>query len=200
MSSKAPPTRRTFRTAWDEISYLYDKLLYWFYDREDSARALPFAKRLERLLKKAPDADTAIMTAECRSLIAELRGDLRGAIRHRENEVRLIKRLHQISRNTPSWERIARHMGYSDLSDRLDLLAILYHDAGDLGRAIATLRESKALCARHDILFDGQDLLEEYLNETRLGSEAGADGRGQRKVAQGAGRPLRGVLGGRMGP
>ena len=31
MSSKPPPDRRTFRSDWDEIIYLYDKIIYWLY-------------------------------------------------------------------------------------------------------------------------------------------------------------------------
>jgi hypothetical protein len=55
--------------------------------------------------------------------------------------------------------------GYDDLSDRLDLLAILYHDTGDLDRAIQTLRQTRQLCKRRGIVFDGLAILQEYLEE-----------------------------------
>ena len=54
---------------------------------------------------------------------------------------------------------------YHDLSDQYDLLAILNHDASDFDRAIETLRESKRLCKKHRIEFDGQDILDDYLAE-----------------------------------
>ena len=62
---------------------------------------------------------------------------------------------------------------WSDLSDRLDLLAGLYCEAGYLDKAIRTLRQSKRLCAEHGIPFDGADMLEEYLAEKKkLGRKA----------------------------
>ncbi|HMC64179.1 MAG TPA: hypothetical protein VKI65_04505 [Gemmataceae bacterium] len=165
MKTKSAATRRNFRSAWDEIVYLYDKLLYWFYDRQDPRRARPLAQRLERLLRKADPAHDAILGEECWSLIYELEGDLRNAIKHRENEIRMMKRLHAISRNTPAEGYVLQQRGYDDLSDRLDLLAILYHDYGDLDKAIRTLEESQRLCKRHGIEFDGKDLLRDYRSE-----------------------------------
>ncbi len=60
-----------------------------------------------------------------------------------------------------------RLYGYDDLSDRMDLLAILYHDAGKTDRAISLLEESRALCESHGILFDGADVYEEYQQEVK---------------------------------
>ncbi len=101
-------------------------------------------------------------------MVYETRGDLRKAIDHRENEVRLIRRLHDLARFAPSQELVLRDYGYGDLSDRLDLLATLYHDNGNLDKALAVLQESKQLCQTHGIAFDGEDLLEEYSRETEL--------------------------------
>jgi hypothetical protein len=42
---------------------------------------------------------------------------------------------------------------------------VLYHDSGDLDKALATLRESKRICEEYGIKFDGDDLLQEYLEE-----------------------------------
>src|SRR5437016_8930169 len=84
MTADTPATRRKFAGQWDEISYLHDKLLYWMYEREDARRAEPFARRLERALRRLPKDDIAILSAESRALIAEWRGDLGAAIRHRE--------------------------------------------------------------------------------------------------------------------
>jgi tetratricopeptide (TPR) repeat protein len=165
MATKSPPTQRRFTDIWDEIDYLYHKLLYWFYEREDRRRALPFAERLERLLEKTAADRDVILGEECRSLIAELRGDLAGAIRHRQREIRLIRRLHALVRDTPHGDFTLRHFGHGDLSDRLDLLAMLYHDKGDLEKSIKTLIQSRDLCKRHGIDFDGEDLLRQYLRE-----------------------------------
>jgi hypothetical protein len=167
MKTEHPPQRRKFSNGREEIDYLYHKLLYWLYEREDQARARYFADRLARLLPKVAPGHDAILPEECWSLICEAREDLSGAIQHRENEVHLIKRLHEISRNTPHEEDVLRLYGHDDLSDRLDLLATLYHDGGDLDKALNTLRESKELCKKHGIQFDGQDIQEEYLKEKR---------------------------------
>ena len=39
MKTKAPPDRRKFADERDQIDYLYHKLLYWLYEREDRVRA-----------------------------------------------------------------------------------------------------------------------------------------------------------------
>jgi tetratricopeptide (TPR) repeat protein len=162
--------RRKFTNEWDEINYLYDKLLYWLYDQEKPRKALPFGERLEHLLDRVSPGGGDIFTEECRSLLAELRGDLSRAIKHREKAIRLIRKLHELSHDTPHEDYVFRHYDYSDLSDRLDLLAILYHDSGDLEQAIRTLHESKKLCEDHGIKFDGQDLLKDYLVEKQEAS------------------------------
>jgi tetratricopeptide (TPR) repeat protein len=167
MRTDPPPDRRKFADERDEIEYLYYKLLYWLYEREDRSRARAFAERLARLLSSASPGHHAILPEECWSLICEAKEDLRGAIEHRENEVRLLKRLHQISGKSDQQGDVLRLYGYDDLSDRLDLLAVLYHDSGQLDKAIRTLLESRRLCAKHGIRFDGEDMLREYLEECR---------------------------------
>ncbi|HEX7449135.1 MAG TPA: hypothetical protein VF306_16395, partial [Pirellulales bacterium] len=81
--------------------------------------------------------------------------------------------------------------GYEDLSDRLDLLAGLYHDNGDLDRAINALQESKQLCEQQCLEFDGGDMLDEYLVESEARSiDAGAvPQRGGRRKNGRNGRP-----------
>lgn len=165
MKVNAPPDRRKFVTEWDEIGYLYDKLLYWLYQRQQVERALPYAERLERLLPTADPRHEAIRGEECWSLVCETKGDLQMAIEHRHNEIRLIRRLHKGLRDSPDKKVILKAYSYSDLSDRLDLLAVLFHDSGDLDRALSTLRESRLLCKKHGVPFDGEDILQEYLAE-----------------------------------
>lgn len=162
MKTKTIQSRRKFRGAWDEIDYLYMKILHWFYDQEDRRKALPYCARLQALLERTPDAHEAIFGEECWSLICEVRGDLTAAIAYREREIELMKRLLRIAAKSPHRDYICRDRDYSDLSDRLDLLAILYHDTGDLGKAIQVLKDSRQLCRRHGIRFDGADLLRDY--------------------------------------
>lgn len=174
MKDKPPPDRRTFAEAWDEIGYLHDKLLYWLYQRSDPRKARRYAQRLERLLPlAAPDHD-AIFGEECWALVHETKGDLPGAIESRENEVRLIRRLYELSRGVPHEEVALKDYGHDDLSDRLDLLAILYHDSGDIDKAITTLRESRKLCQELRIAFDGEEMLQEYVEENRNSQQAAA--------------------------
>jgi tetratricopeptide (TPR) repeat protein len=167
MKSNPPTARRKFANVSEEMGYLYDKLVYWLYHRQEARRSRRFADRLERVLSKAgPDAES-IFASECRSLVHEAKGNLARAIEHRENEIRLIRRLHQISQNSASADFIFRQYSYADLSDRLDLLAVLYHDSGDLDKALSALLESKRLCEKHRVKFDGEDILQEYLEEKR---------------------------------
>jgi hypothetical protein len=164
---KHTPGRRKFADARDQIDYLYHKLLYWLYERKESIRACAFAKRLGQVLSTSSPGHDAIFPEECWSLICEATEDLPGAIKHRENEVRLIKRLHALSRRTPHQDDALQLYGYDDLSDRLDLLAVLYRDSGDLDKAIRLLHESKQLCEKHGVKFDGDDIMHEYLEEKR---------------------------------
>lgn len=170
MKSSFPRTRRKFRTAWDEIDYLYHKILFWFYDRGERQRAKRFSKRLKVLLRKVAADHEAILGESCRALVCELAGDLQEAIRHREKEIRQIHKLHRVSRDLPNYHLATQGYDVGDLSDRYDLLAILYHDTGDLERAIQTLRTSKELCEREGIAFDGQDLLDDFLKEKQAAS------------------------------
>lgn len=177
MATKTLRTRRRFRNLWDEINYLYGKLLYWLYRREDRRHALRFAPRLQRLVDRVDPAQDAIKAAECRSLLAEVRGDLLQATAQREKEIRLIKRLWAISAGKPGKDHPLQDYGPEDLSDRLDLLAILYHDAGKIQKAVATLYASQQLCAQYAVPFDAQDLLRDYLAE-----QASAEQNGNKKA------------------
>lgn len=147
----------------DELRSLRDGLLYWFYDRADRKRSHLFADLLESLLRETQEE--SIFSEECHSLIAEVRGNLPKAIRHREKEIALIRRLHELALGQPGEKYIMRLHGFDDLSYRMDMLAILYHDAGKTARAISLLEESRTLCESHGIPFDGADAYEEYQRE-----------------------------------
>jgi hypothetical protein len=167
MKTEPPPHRRKFADARDEMEYLYYKLLYWLYQRADATRARPYADRLQRLLRKADAKQESIFGQECRSLVSETKGDRAEAIAHGVKEISLIRRLHEISEDSPGKDLVFKHYGYNDLSDRLDLLARLYHQDGHLDRAIAILKDSKQMCVERGIPFDGDDMLQEYQDERK---------------------------------
>jgi hypothetical protein len=143
------------------VESLYLSLVKSFYDEGDRKQAAKVASRLEKVLVVSPDISSSIRGEEIRALIAEARGDYAEAARSREAEIRKILQLHALAANSPSWKYVSRQYDFSDVSDRLDLLATLYDAQGELDRAIATLLESKHYCESHQIPFDGQDLLDE---------------------------------------
>src|SRR5439155_519509 len=112
MKDKPPGDRRKFADEWDEIGYLYDKLLYWLYGRADARKARPFVERLEKLLPKVDPEHEGIFGEECWSLLYEAKGNLPKAIDYRKNEIRLIRRLHEISRNAPHEGLVLKRYGY----------------------------------------------------------------------------------------
>jgi hypothetical protein len=173
MSNRAPATRRSFADVADEIGYVYQKLVHWLCETPESAKTRRYAKRIKRLLRRDTTGPRSIFREECWSLACEAEKDYPAAIRHRENEIRLIRRLHEI---TPAADRhlVFIAYGYSDLSDRLVILASLYDAIGDTDRAMKILREAKALCSKHGIPFDGQDILDELLSDSsRDGKRSG---------------------------
>ncbi len=123
--------------------------------------AARLAGQLEKLLAVYPEYQGSIREQEIRSLIAEARGDLGEAARYREAEIRKVLELHSLTANTSSWPSVARRYDFSDVSDRLDLLAIIYDGLGQTESAINVLRESKQYCTAHGLRFDAQKLLDE---------------------------------------
>jgi hypothetical protein len=168
-------TARNADESQDELELLYLKLLKVFYEKPNYKQASAVAEELEKVAAARPGFQDSIKGEEVRSLLAEVRGDLNSAARSREAEIRKILELHALSANTPGWPHVLRQYDYSDISDRLDLLAALYDKQGDEDRAIATLQESKQWCQSHQIAFDGQDLLDELLEHR------GSAGRSKRR-------------------
>ena len=160
--TKPPPAARKFES-------LYLSLVKLFYEKNDRKQTEKVALRLEKLLAASPEYSSSIRGEEIRSLIAEFRGDFAEAARSREAEIRKILELHALAASTESWEYVARQYDFSDVSDRLDLLAMVYDAQGELDRAISTLVESKHYCESHRIPFDAQDLLDE-LGQARAGA------------------------------
>ena len=161
MGSKVQRNGRASPAGGNRVEALYHEFLKAFYADGDRARARAIAPRLEAAVRASPAYAGSIRAEEISSLLAELNGDYAAAARSREAEIRRILELHSLAVNTPSWPAISRRYDYSDVSDRLDLLALLYDQQGDTDRAIAVLRESRQYCESHNIPFDGVDVLEE---------------------------------------
>ena len=171
---RAPKTaagngRPRFAHAWHEIEHIYLNVLKAFYAQENLQGALRYVPRLEELLRREASEHLTILGEECWALVSELRGDLATAIEYRRNQVRLILKLWRITEHDPAEVRefALKYYGPADLRDRFDLLAILYHDAGQLKKAVKTLWQSRELCELHGVKFDGKDLLRDYLEEYR---------------------------------
>lgn len=161
MSSNVPGNRVKSPRPSGELEALYLELLKRYYEEGDREQAADTAVRLEALLAASPEQARSIRGEEIRSIIAELRDDFSEAIQSREAEIRKMLELHARTLRTPSWEYVAQQYAFSDVSDRLDLLAILYDKQGDSDRALAILWESKQYCQSHQLPFDAQDLLDE---------------------------------------
>ena len=151
------------------------KLLKVFYEKPNHKQARAVAEELEKVAAAKPGFQDSIKGEEIRSLLAEVRGDLNSAAQVAKRKFVKILELYALSANTPGWPHVLRHYDYSDISDRLDLLAALYDKQGDTARAVATLQESKQWCQSHQITFDGQDLLDELLEHR------GSAGRSKRR-------------------
>jgi len=150
-----------------DTELLYLGLLKEFYEKGNRERANHFAIQLEESLAASPEYAYSIRGEEIRSIIAELRDRYADAIQSRETEIRKILELHTRTIGTPHWEYVSKQYDFSDVSDRLDLLAILYDKKGEQDRAIQILIESKQFCLAHHIPFDAQDLLDELEQSQR---------------------------------
>jgi hypothetical protein len=175
MASRTQRKGRTSAPAPGIAEDLYVQFLDAFYEHDDREKALKLVPKLEATIAAKPKYAGSIRSEEVRSLIAELNGDYAEAARCREAEIRKILELHTLAANTSSWDTVARQYDHADVSDRLDLLALLYDRQGDTERAIAVLEESRQYCQSHEIPFDGTDLLTE-LTGTRTGSGKRAQG------------------------
>jgi hypothetical protein len=154
-----------------DLEDLYLRFLHAFYEDDDREQSLLIAERLEAELASRPDFAESIRGDEIRSLLAELRGDFASAIHNRREEIRKIRELHSLVQGTPGWAYVFRQYDFRDISDRLDLLAVLHTHLDDYPEAVKVLNESKAFCASHEIPFDGEDLLEEFVAIARDSSE-----------------------------
>ncbi len=161
MSNRKLTNRRGPSILKPDIDRSYDKLVYWLYERRDYRRAKLFADRLATALESRPDVGK-IFVEDCWSLIYEARQDLPKAIKHREKEIRLISKLHELARDADFGDFVLRQYDFADLRDSLDTLAMLYHDAGNITKAVRILYQSKSLCKSQQIKFDSASVLKEW--------------------------------------
>ena len=158
--SPLPKTRRTFVSDWDELTYLHEKLLYWFYGRGRNARALHFATRAEmissRLLLEHKDA---VFLHECLALVYEVRRELRRAARHRETQIRLLEQYIKIARPTSTELAAMSNMDYEDLARTYILNAMIWDDLGEFEKARKALRSAKSLAEEHGFAFTQEQFL-----------------------------------------
>lgn len=131
-SDKPPATRRKFKNLADELIYVYDKLLYWFYDKGNLSVSRKFALRMEEILEKSPDnAEESIFGNECLALINEVEGNWKQAITYRKKEIGLIYRLRELAKTEKplARKRILKDFDAREIADRYELLAIeLWND------------------------------------------------------------------------
>lgn len=83
---------------------------------------------------------------------------MREAIRYRKSEIRLRKRLLKM-------QPLIHGYKPDNLAGSLDMLAMLYHDVGNIKRAIAILLESRSVSENAGIPFDGKKLLMDFTKE-----------------------------------
>jgi len=154
-------TKRHFVSLWDEALYLYDKMLFWWYNRANRARARHFADRLQHVLQRLPRIDYPARVEEFWSLIYDIRGDLDNAIAHRRNEIEVISSALDGAHGKRPTHLNPGSDTYQDLVDRLMLLALLYRDQGNDDSARASLHQARDIAAKHHFEFEYQDVLDE---------------------------------------
>ena len=94
---KRPRMRRTFLNAGDERNYLADVIKYFAATARLRGRvAAGYLRRLEASLKAEGPDDGSILLQEYWARLYDARGDVAGAIPHREREIELIELLFEI--------------------------------------------------------------------------------------------------------
>lgn len=175
MTRNLPTHKHNPVSAPRDLGKLYDRVVDALYKWENRPLAQRYAGRLRQLVEASDPRAESAFTEECLSLAHEAEGDLEQAIRHREAEIALIRRLHQLAQGPDAAhaDLILSQYSYADLRDRLIILAMLHREYGDLDNAINALLESKRLSEGRVITFDADDLLAEYLNERNVTQSIG---------------------------
>jgi hypothetical protein len=85
---------RGHRTVWGELALVCRRIHHWWYVRGEQTPARRYQRRLERLLRRLPQNDCAIVREEGLAWLSQLKGELNQALGHRRREVELMERLH----------------------------------------------------------------------------------------------------------
>jgi hypothetical protein len=124
-----PPTKRSFANPWGELDYLCRKLRYWLYTHSDKGRAERFVGRLEAVLRKIPEENSAILRQDALAILCEMKGQIGQAIAYRESEIALMLRLHELARQEEHAPDVRNYMlkdrGLAELRLRQKILKSL---------------------------------------------------------------------------
>lgn len=89
-------------------------------------------------------------------MVYEFKGDIKNAIKYRKNEIKLMKKFLKLPESN-----LIKDIDYSDVHDRLILLALLYDKTNDDSNAIKSLKEAKKIAKKYKFSFGAQDLIDE---------------------------------------
>ena len=95
-------------------------------DAAVSKRRIKLLRSLVEECQGAPDAEASICYHGALALIYEAEGSLEQAIRHREEEIAKISRLHELELQNPTGAYGLQNYGEKDLEDRKRRLMALY--------------------------------------------------------------------------
>ena len=105
MNEEKPPSRRQIADAkrGAELDRVCRRVHESWYKNKDRNSGERFMCELDRILKKLPENDMAILRQDALALFDQLQGDNVCAIKHRQEEIRLIEQLHDdVRRNLDS--------------------------------------------------------------------------------------------------
>jgi hypothetical protein len=153
-SRSTPPARRlSFTGRDDEIDYLGEQLVYWFW-RPHKSRAMYYAERLATLLDDS-SSDSVMRYCEEWIVIWEVRGNTHKALNLASLKIEQLRKeleAAQVEHRRRSW--------FVDdirtLQDALFLQAERHLRLGDRASAIELLTEASALAERFGIELDAQ--------------------------------------------
>ncbi len=141
-----PKTRRKFIHEWDEIGYLYWKGAYWIHIRQSRLQATRFIERLKTLIDLHDPNEEALLGAMGQALFAEFHRDLVGEIKYTERVVRMVVKCIEIMPD-PDYD-------WEDVRNKMEILACLYSENGQNGKALRLAKRIGVLCRKHSVSFD----------------------------------------------
>src|SRR4030088_1390652 len=139
MNAENPPSRREIAEArlWAELARVCRTIRDSWYTTRDRISGERFVRQLDRILKRLPENDMAIVRHDALAWFHQLRGDNAAAIKHRREEIRLIELLHDDVRrhldsgkyNQRTAEYILGDRDLKNLEQRRDMLRAIEQEA-----------------------------------------------------------------------